>query len=79
MFKSNPACYDTDTDIADFDEFIHVGRRRWDVVGYDLDPIYDTENYLQLLPLQLSQQSTNNQWQQGDDFLLVAFKTPRMT
>jgi hypothetical protein len=47
----NPACYDTDTDIANFDEFIHVGRRRWDVVGYDLDPIYDTENYLQLLPL----------------------------
>jgi hypothetical protein len=24
----NPPCYDTDTDIADFDEFIHVGRRR---------------------------------------------------
>jgi hypothetical protein len=40
-----------DTDIADFDEFIHVGRRRWDVVGYDLDPIYDTESHLQLLPL----------------------------
>jgi hypothetical protein len=29
---ANPACYDTDTDIADFiDEFIHVGRRRWDI------------------------------------------------
>jgi hypothetical protein len=50
-----PPCYDTDTDIADFDEFIHVGRRRWDIVGYDLDPIYDTENHLQLFPLQLSQ------------------------
>ena len=23
---ANPACYDTDTNIADFDEFIHVGR-----------------------------------------------------
>jgi hypothetical protein len=33
-----PPCYDTDTDIADFDEFIHVGRRRWDIVGYDLIP-----------------------------------------
>jgi hypothetical protein len=32
---ANPACYDTDTDIADFDEFIHVGRRRWDAFGYD--------------------------------------------
>ena len=44
--SSNPACYDTDTDMADFDEFIHVGRHRWDVVGYDLDPIYDTESHL---------------------------------
>jgi hypothetical protein len=36
----NLACYDTDTDIADFDEFIHVGRRRWDAFGYDTDPRY---------------------------------------
>jgi hypothetical protein len=52
---TNPACYDTDNDIVDnIDEFIHVGRCRWDVVGYDLDPIYDTNNHPQLLPLQLS-------------------------
>jgi hypothetical protein len=52
---TNPACYDTDSDTVDnIDEFIHVGRRRWDIVGYDLDPIYDTESHLQLLPLQLS-------------------------
>jgi hypothetical protein len=44
---TNPACYDTDTDIVDnIDEFIHVGRRKWDVIGYDLDPIYDTESHL---------------------------------
>ena len=24
----NPPCYDTDTDLVDIDEFIHVGRRR---------------------------------------------------
>jgi hypothetical protein len=54
---SNPACYNTDSDIVDnIDEFIHVGRRRWDIVGYDLDPIYDTEGRFQLLPLQLPQQ-----------------------
>jgi hypothetical protein len=53
---SNPACYDTDSDTVDnIDEFIHVGRRRWDIVGYDLDPIYDTESHFQLLPLHLSQ------------------------
>jgi hypothetical protein len=36
---SNPACYDTDSDTVDnIDEFIHVGRRRWDIVGYDQIP-----------------------------------------
>jgi hypothetical protein len=50
----NPPCYDTDTDIVDFDEFIHVGRRRWDAVGYDMDPIYDIRSHLQVLTLQLS-------------------------
>jgi hypothetical protein len=72
-----PPCYDTDTDIADFDEFIHVGRRRWNTFGYDTDPIYDTESHLQLLPLQLSQQSTNNQWQQGDDVFTCSFQNTK--
>jgi hypothetical protein len=32
---SNPSCYDTDSDMVNnIDEFIHVGRRKWDVVGY---------------------------------------------
>jgi hypothetical protein len=69
-----PPCYDTDTDIADFVEFIHVGRRRWDIVGHDLDPIYDTESHFQLLPLQLSQQITSNQWQQGDEIFTCTFQ-----
>jgi hypothetical protein len=68
-----PPCYDTDTDIADFDEFIHVGRRKWDAFGYDTDPIYDTESHLQLLPLQLSQQITYDQWQQGDKVFTCSF------
>jgi hypothetical protein len=72
---TNPACYDTDSDTVDnIDEFIHVGRRRWDVVGYDLDPIYDTESHLQLLPLQLSQQITSEQWQQGDEVFTCTFQ-----
>jgi hypothetical protein len=72
---SNPACYDTDSDIVDnIDEFIHVGRRRWDIVGYDLDPIYDTESHFQLLPLQLSQQITSDQWQQGDEIFTRTFQ-----
>jgi hypothetical protein len=72
---SNPACYDTDSDIVDnIDEFIHVGRRRWDIVGYDLDPIYDTESHFQVLPLQLSQQITFDQWQQGDEIFTRTFQ-----
>jgi len=35
----NPSCYDTDSDIVDIDKFIHVGRHKWDVVGYGMDPI----------------------------------------
>jgi hypothetical protein len=75
----NPPCYDTDTDIVDIDEFIHVGRRKWDVVGFDIDPIYDIENHSQLLPSQLSQQITFDfeQWQQGDDIFTDAPQTPK--
>jgi hypothetical protein len=72
-----PPCYDTDTDIADFDEFIHVGRRGWDVVGYDTDPIYDTKDHLQTLPLQLPQQIPYDQWQQGDEVFTCSFQNTK--
>jgi hypothetical protein len=43
----NPSCYDKGSDMVDnIDEFIHVGRRKWDVIGSDEDPIYDMEGYL---------------------------------
>jgi hypothetical protein len=48
-----PPCYDTDTDIANFEEFIHVGRCRWDAFSYDTDPIYDIKGHLRTFPLQL--------------------------
>jgi hypothetical protein len=72
-----PPCYDTDTDIADFDEFIHVGRRRWDTIGYDTDPIYDTKNHLQTLPLQLPQRISFDQWQQGDEVFTCSFQNTK--
>jgi hypothetical protein len=38
----NPSCYDKSNDVIDnIDEFIHVGRRKWDVIDSDEDPIYD--------------------------------------
>jgi hypothetical protein len=50
----NSSCYDKGNDMVDnIYEFIHVGRRKWDVVGHDEDPIYDMEGHFQLLPLQL--------------------------
>jgi hypothetical protein len=72
-----PTCYDTDTDTADFDEFIHVGRRSWDTFGYDTDPIYDTESHLQSLPLQLSQQITYDRWQQGDEVFTCSLQNTK--
>jgi hypothetical protein len=75
----NPPCYDTDTDIVDIDEFIHVGRRRWDAVGYDMDPIYDIKSHLQVLPLQLSQQATLTSGNKEMRFLPMLPKHPRLT
>jgi hypothetical protein len=62
------------------DEFIHVGRRKWDVIRFDMDPIYDIENRSQLLPSQLSQQIIFDfdQWQQGDDIFIDAPRTPKV-
>jgi hypothetical protein len=75
----NPPCYNIDTDIINIDEFIHVGRHKWDVVDSDIDPTYDIENHSQLLPSQLSQQITFDfeQWQQGDDIFTNAPQTPK--
>jgi hypothetical protein len=56
----NPSCYDKSSDIVDnIDEFIHVGRRKWDVIGSNEDPIYDMEGNFQMFPLQLSYEVTN--------------------
>jgi hypothetical protein len=76
----NPSCYDRGNDMIDnIDEFIHVGERKWDVICYDGDPIYDIEDHFQKLPLQLSYQVTNNYdiWQQGDDIVTDIFQTPK--
>jgi hypothetical protein len=68
----NPSCYDKGGNIVDnIDEFIHVGRRKWDVIGSNEDPIYDMEGHFQVLPLQLSYEVTNDSdiWQQGNDIV----------
>jgi hypothetical protein len=47
---STPPFYDTDTNIANFDEFIRVVRHRWDAFNYDTNPIYDIKSHLRMLP-----------------------------
>jgi hypothetical protein len=74
------SCYDKVDDYVDnIDEFVHVGKRKWDVIGYDGDPIYDIEGHFQKFPLQLSYDITNKLdiWQQGDDIITKKFQTPK--
>ena len=76
----SPLCYDKVDDCVDnIDEFIHVKKHKWDVIGYDGDPIYDIEGHSQKFPLQLSYAVTSNFniWQQGDDMITNFFQTPK--
>jgi hypothetical protein len=67
-----PSCYDENEDLVDnIDEFIHVGKRKWDMIGYDGDPIYDIEGDSQKLPLHSPHEVTNNFdiWQPKPDLI----------
>jgi hypothetical protein len=48
-----------------------------EAVGYDMDPIYDIESHFQVFPLELSQQITLDQWQQGNEFFTHILQTPK--
>jgi hypothetical protein len=63
--------------VDNIEEFIHVGKRNWDVIGYDGDPIYDIEGHVQKLPLPLSHEVTNkfDIWQQGHDMITILSNT----
>jgi hypothetical protein len=76
----NPPCYDKNNDMVDnIDEFIHVGKHKWDVIAYDGDPIYNIEGHFQMFPLQLSYEVTTNSdiWKQGDDIVTDIFQAPK--
>jgi hypothetical protein len=71
-----PSCYDEDNEfVENFDEFIHVRKRRWDMIGYDADPMYDIDGPFQKFPSHLSHEVTNDFdiWQPELDFI----KTPK--
>jgi hypothetical protein len=74
-----PPCYDTDTDIADFDEFIHVGRRRWDIVSYDQIPSMTLRVIFSCCPCNCHNRLLPTSGNKEMRFLPVLFKKPRMT
>jgi hypothetical protein len=72
-----PSSYDKVDEFFDnIDEFIHVGKCKWDVIGYDGDPFYDIEDHFQMLSLQLSYQVTTNYdiCQQGNEIVTYISK-----
>jgi hypothetical protein len=76
----NPSCYDKGSDMVDnIDDFIHVGRCKWDAIGSNEDPIYDMEGYLRMFPLQQSYDVPNNfyVWKQDYDIITEVFQAPK--
>jgi hypothetical protein len=61
------------------DEFISIGRRGWDVIGHDVDQIYDIEGHFQLVPSQISYKIATDFdiWQQRDDIITYISQTPK--
>jgi hypothetical protein len=56
-----PSCFDKNEEFVDnIDEFINVRKRKWDVIGYDGDPIYDIEGHPQKFPLHIPHEVANN-------------------
>jgi hypothetical protein len=52
----DPSCYNKGDDVIEnIDDFIHVGRRKWDVIcsGLNGDPIYDIEGHFQIKNMEL--------------------------
>jgi hypothetical protein len=68
----DPSCYNKSDDVIEnIDEFIHVGRHKWDVICLGEDPIYNIEGHFQLFSLQQPcVVATNSRsWKQEDDMI----------
>jgi len=72
-------CSKSDYVIENINDFIHVGKHKWDVIFYDGDPIYKIEGHLQSLPLQQPCIITTNSylWQYKDDMITHLFEIPK--
>jgi hypothetical protein len=55
-----PSCYGKSNGMVDnIYEFIHFGKHKWDVIGYDGDPIYEFKGSLNALRINLLSQYSN--------------------
>jgi hypothetical protein len=72
-----PSCYNDYVD--NIEEFIHVGKRNWDIIGYYGDTIYDIEGHVQKFHLPLSHEVNNefDIWQQEHDMFANFIQTPK--
>jgi hypothetical protein len=78
----DPSCYNKGDDVIEnIDDFIHVGRHKWDVIcsGLNGDPIYDIEGHFQLFPLEQPCVIANDSdvWKHEDDMITYLFQSPR--
>jgi len=73
----DPSCCNEGDDMID--EFISIGRHRWDVIGHYGDTIYEIEGHFQFFPsLQSCVITTDsNIWKQGNDMITDVFQTPK--
>jgi hypothetical protein len=56
-----PSCYDDGNYLVNnIEQFVHFGKCKRGVIGYNGDLIYDIEDHFQIFPLQLSYQFTTN-------------------
>jgi hypothetical protein len=56
--------------------WIHVGKNKWDVIGYNEDPIYDIEGHSQRLPLPEVNKKFDI-WQQEHNMITNFIQTPK--
>jgi hypothetical protein len=75
----DPSCYNKVYDVIDnIDEFIHVGRCKWDVICLDRDLAYNIEGHFQLLSLQLPYVivTDSDVWKNEYDMVIYLFQPP---
>jgi hypothetical protein len=77
LYNFTPSCYNDFVD--NIEDFIHVEKHNWDIIGYDGDPIYDIEGHVQEFPLPLSHEVTNefDIWQEEHDMITNFIQTPK--